>query len=368
MQTRQANWKVLLIGGSSGVGKTVAARKLGQRLGASWLQVDDLRLALLRSRVTLPEKTYALYFFQNHAAWNLPPEQFCEGLIAVGELMSPAIEVVIENHVDTHAPVIIEGDAILPSLVARPEVQRRMQNGQVQAVFLVEPEEDVLLSNILARGRGIDRYTVTEAQTEARAKWLYGQWLAREAQRLSLPVLESRPWETLVERIEAIIPPFQHPLYPVNDSEQSPTKRMAAAALFLNKKHEILVVKPTYRDLWLLPGGVVEYGESPRQACMREIREELGLTIAAEKLLCVDYKVQHGMRKEGIEFVFFGGVLADEMIGQIRLQEEELEEARFVSIEEATTLLNPWTARRVPHAVRALREGITIYLEDGRTV
>ena len=74
--------------------------------------------------------------------------------------------------------------------------------------------------------------------------------------------------------------------------EQLPKKRMAAGALFLNERQEILIVKPAYREFWLLPGGVIEDGESPRQACMREIREELGLEVWVEKLLCVDYKVQ----------------------------------------------------------------------------
>ena len=68
-------------------------------------------------------------------------------------------------------------------------------------------------------------------------------------------------------------------------SEKLPKKRMAAAALFLNEQHEILIVKPIYRELWLLPGGVVEEGESPRQACIREIREELGLVIAVGRFL-----------------------------------------------------------------------------------
>jgi 2-phosphoglycerate kinase len=202
MKTQAVSWKVLLIGGPSGAGKTVVARQLGQRLGISWMQVDDLRLALLRSQVRLPEHTDALYFFQDHQAGQLSPEQFREGLIAVGQVMLPAIEVVVENHVDTDAPTIIEGDAILPSLVARPEVRKRMQNGQVQAVFLVEPEEQIILSNMLTRGRGIDQYTEAEARTEARAKWLYGQWLTQEAQRFGLPVLKPRPWETLIERIE----------------------------------------------------------------------------------------------------------------------------------------------------------------------
>ena len=40
-----------------------------------------------------------------------------------------------------------------------------------------------------------------ELRTEARARWLFRQWVAREAERYELPVVEPRLWETLVERL-----------------------------------------------------------------------------------------------------------------------------------------------------------------------
>jgi len=203
MVARQTNGMVLLIGGASGVGKSVVANQLGLRLGASWLHVDDLRLAFQRSRVMLPERTEALYFFEETPEiWTMPPELLRDGLIGVGQVLSPALEVIIENHVDTAAPVVIEGDAILPSLLSRPTVRDRVSDGHVQAVFLVETEE-VVFANIVARGRGMGGRREAELRTEARAKWLYGQWLADEAHRYGLPVLEPRPWSTLVERILA---------------------------------------------------------------------------------------------------------------------------------------------------------------------
>ena len=45
----------------------------------------------------------------------------------------------IENHVDTAAPIVIEGDGVLPCLYFRSSVRDRARTGQVQAVFLVEP-------------------------------------------------------------------------------------------------------------------------------------------------------------------------------------------------------------------------------------
>ncbi|MBA3943048.1 MAG: hypothetical protein H0X37_00630 [Herpetosiphonaceae bacterium] len=202
MAKDQASRRVLLIGGPSGVGKTIAAQQVGERCGIPWLQVDDLRLALQSSQVVLPTRTADLYFFlQTPNVWSLQPERLRDALVAVGEVLSPAIEVVIANHVDTVAPVVIEGDGILPSLFARPVVRERVNRGQVGAVFLVEPDEAVLLTNMVARGRGAERLTPMELQSEARAKWLYGQWLVTEACRFNLPVVEARPWDTLVERI-----------------------------------------------------------------------------------------------------------------------------------------------------------------------
>jgi hypothetical protein len=66
----------------------------------------------------------------------------------------------------------------------------------------------MLFTNMLARRRGIAERTENELRTEARAKWLYGRCLASEAQRYGLPVLESRPWSTLLQRLLTVISDF----------------------------------------------------------------------------------------------------------------------------------------------------------------
>jgi 2-phosphoglycerate kinase len=196
---------VLLIGGVSGAGKTTAASEISRRLGIPWLMVDDLRLAFQRSRVTLPAATEALYFFTDIEArphvWHEPPERLRDALIAVGEVMEPAIEVIVESHLDQRLPMIIEGDGILPSVLQRPPLERRATDDAIHAVFIVEPREDVLLANMLTRARGISSMRDADLRREARAKWLFGQWLTGEAQRLGLPVVASRPWDSLADRI-----------------------------------------------------------------------------------------------------------------------------------------------------------------------
>jgi 8-oxo-dGTP diphosphatase len=64
---------------------------------------------------------------------------------------------------------------------------------------------------------------------------------------------------------------------------------MAAGLLLFDAAGRVLLVKPTYKDHWDVPGGVVESNESPRDAARRELGEELGLDREPGELLCVDW-------------------------------------------------------------------------------
>lgn len=197
---------VLLIGGPSGSGKTTVADAIGRRFSIPWLMVDDLRLAFQYSQVALPTGTDALYFFADidgpkRHVWRASPERLRDALIAVGNVMAPAIEIVILHHLDQRRPIVIEGDGILPSLLTRPRLQDWMRSGNIRAVFITEPDDEVLLRNMLARGRGVDAMSMDNMRTEVRAKALFSYWVETEARRLDLPVVSSCPLDNLVQRI-----------------------------------------------------------------------------------------------------------------------------------------------------------------------
>lgn len=147
-----------------------------------------------------------------------------------------------------------------------------------------------------------------------------------------------------------------------------PRKRMAAGALFLDGAGRLYLVKPTYREGWLIPGGVVEADEAPSAACRREVAEELGIAPPVGRLLCVEYLSEYDGYTESVQFIFDGGVLTAERMAQIQLQTSELAEGRFASAAEASQLLNPRLAVRVAFALDALTTGRTHYLENGQLV
>jgi 8-oxo-dGTP diphosphatase len=132
---------------------------------------------------------------------------------------------------------------------------------------------------------------------------------------------------------------------------QLPTVYAAAAALFTDQAGRVLLVKPNYRDYWSLPGGMLEDGEPPHVGCAREVAEEIGLTITPGRLLAISWMAPEGARvKPVMHFVFDGGMLSEEQIEQIVLQEEELDDYRFTTALDEH--LSPSSAARVTTALR----------------
>lgn len=81
-----------------------------------------------------------------------------------------------------------------------------------------------------------------------------------------------------------------------------------------------MIVKPTYKPAWEIPGGAVEDDESPAGACARELREELGISVAVGELVCVDYNSSTPDYVESLMFLFATEPLDATTIAAIRLR------------------------------------------------
>jgi 8-oxo-dGTP pyrophosphatase MutT (NUDIX family) len=145
-------------------------------------------------------------------------------------------------------------------------------------------------------------------------------------------------------------------------------KRTGAAVLFTDPAGRVLLVEPTYKDYWEVPGGAVDANESPYDAAVREIKEELGLSVSPGRLLVVDWVPPRPGRTEGVMFVFDGGGLSGTQTAEIVVPPEELAGWAWCTLAAARERLSELLARRVEAALRARSDHNTAYLESGHRV
>src|SRR5260370_28241926 len=143
-----------------------------------------------------------------------------------------------------------------------------------------------------------------------------------------------------------------------------PAIPVSAEALIFDRAGRLLILKPTYKSGWTIPGGVMEAnGETPWQACRREVAEECGIDVPSGRLACVDFRPRRPGKPGGIRFLFDCGALDDQNLAAIVIQPEEISEYRIIPLPDALPLLRGPIRRRVRAATGGPRPG---YLEDGR--
>ncbi len=196
----QRTWQVLLIGGASGVGKTSVSYRLAHHYGVGITEVDDFQVIL--EHMTTPEQQPVLHYWRTHPeeARRMDEDQKLAYTLSYAGVMAAALELVIANHLESQAPIVLEGDFILPSLAVQPSYAGIAAEGQVRGLFIYEEDEAQLRRN----------YRLREGQEQpgrARSSWRYSAWLRQEAERLGVPAIPARPWETVFERTIAALAP-----------------------------------------------------------------------------------------------------------------------------------------------------------------
>lgn len=203
-----SGWQVLLIGGSSGTGKTTLAKQIAQTERGSHLLVDDIRMAI-QAVTTTTQLPDLHYFLQFDSLDNLSAEDFIEGFARIGGALTPALEAIVSHHlaVPEAGRIIIEGDGILPSSVSAMKLtgidgqEAPKLKDKLRVVFLVEDDENALLDNFVKRDRGFNQAVGETQRRYVNSIWHYGQWIKASASQYNWQVLNIRPFETLQQRI-----------------------------------------------------------------------------------------------------------------------------------------------------------------------
>jgi 8-oxo-dGTP pyrophosphatase MutT (NUDIX family) len=123
-----------------------------------------------------------------------------------------------------------------------------------------------------------------------------------------------------------------------------------------NGKFEVVIVSVGGQNRWQLPKGMVEKGESPETAAVREAREEAGVSSEVVQLIeTIEYwyaGLDNGIRVRFHKRVHF--YLLRYVSGDTKDHDWEVNEARWVPIDDATSQLAFDNERRVMERAREL--------------
>lgn len=81
------------------------------------------------------------------------------------------------------------------------------------------------------------------------------------------------------------------------------------------------------------------------------------------RLCGVFYGPRKGFYTDSLKFVFYGGILTENQIYQIKLQTDELLEYKFMSIEKALPLLSTNSQKYLPACFEAIKNNTVAYVE-----
>ncbi|HVV09539.1 NUDIX hydrolase [Amycolatopsis sp.] len=141
-------------------------------------------------------------------------------------------------------------------------------------------------------------------------------------------------------------------------------ERMSAGVLFRDEDDRVLLVEPSYKDHWDIPGGAVDAAEAPWATARREVREELGIDRAFGRLLVIDHVADDGGMPEGIAFLFDGGLITAAQVRALDLTDPEILSAGLHHL-GAAPKLKPALAARVAVALTAVHTHCPILCDNG---
>ncbi|MGW0662371.1 NUDIX domain-containing protein [Streptodolium elevatio] len=140
---------------------------------------------------------------------------------------------------------------------------------------------------------------------------------------------------------------------------------IAAGAVILDGRGRVVVVNPSYKDGWELPGGMAEEGEDPYTAARREVLEEIGLDLDLGRLLVCDVTPPRVYGRVLMHFLFDAPVLTDDQVRDLRAVDPELIGAAALPAREALAALHVRVSHRVGVALRMRESGECAFLVDG---
>lgn len=187
----RAPWLITVVLGASGAGKSSVAVPLATRYGVPVCAEDDIVTAV--RALTTPEQQPLLHYMVTQPdMFTWPPAKIADHHVALSEALRPGLHAVIADHIESDAPMVLEGDYLLPGMVAG-------FGPDVRAVVVHEPDAGQLAANFAIRMPGEDHTLRAAVSAELDRR------LVEDANRVGVPVVPGRPWHDVVDRVDAAL-------------------------------------------------------------------------------------------------------------------------------------------------------------------
>ncbi|MFD5555597.1 NUDIX domain-containing protein [Streptomyces sp. NPDC127068] len=341
---------IVWINGAFGAGKTTTARELIELIPNSTLFDPDVIGGAL-SQLLPPKRLDEVSDYQDLPIWRRLVADTAAALLAeVGGVLVVPVTLLRQDY----------RDEIFGTLASRRIAVRHLLLAPAETILRERIEQREVPSGPVDRETSVRRWSHDHVEPYLAA---LGSWLTADAHLIDNGRLS--PHETAVRIAEAV----RSGAAPAVDIVQTPrptAETVAAGVLLFDARDRVLLVDPTYKAGWEFPGGIVEPGEAPARAGLREVEEETGLRLdGVPRLLVVDWEPPAPPRYGGLRFLFDGGRLDPTATDRLLLPDTELRDCRFVTEDEAGRLLPPEHHARLRWALRAREQGAPVYLEAG---
>lgn len=341
---------VVWINGAFGAGKTTTARELIELIPNSTL-FDPEVIGGALTHLLPPKRLAEVGDFQDLPIWRRLVIDTAAAMLAElgGTLVVPMTLLRQEyrdeifgglaaRRITVRHVLLAPAETILRERIARREIPEGLPDGEIRvrqwSYDHIEPYRAALASWLTADAHPVDTGALTPREAAAR----------------------------IAEAVDAdAVPPCD-----IVQTPEPTGETLAAGVLLFDDQDRVLLVDPTYKPGWEFPGGVVEPGEAPARAGMREVAEETGIRLDdVPALLVVDWERPVPPAYGGLRLLFDGGRLDSADAGRVLLPGPELRDWRFVTEDEAAGLLPPVRYERLRWALRARERGAALYLEAG---
>ena len=198
---------ILLIGGTTGSGKSTIATEVAHRLGIIRTQSTDMLREVMR--MMIPERLLPALHTSSFNAWREMPaynesttvteEMMINGYLHQSELVSVPVEAVIQRALREHVSLIVEGVHIHPGLIERIRTE---SDAVIVPVMLAVLKQDNLKRQL--QGRGVtspERSSQSMYLSNFDRIWGLQSYLLSEADNSSMQILENDEKEKTADRV-----------------------------------------------------------------------------------------------------------------------------------------------------------------------